>query len=77
MEKEELKKDGENVNKEKVIVIAGPTASGKTKISVELAKKLDAEIVSADSVQVYKGFDVGSAKVTEEERQKQPTRNRV
>lgn len=53
----------------KVLVVAGPTASGKTDFSVELAKRLDTEIISGDSIQVYKGFDIGSGKVTEEEKQ--------
>ena len=53
----------------KVLVVAGPTASGKTDFSVELAKRLDIEIISGDSIQVYKGFDIGSGKVTEEEKQ--------
>ena len=54
--------------KEKLIVILGPTASGKTGLSIELAKKLDTEIISGDSMLVYKGFDIGSAKPTEEEK---------
>lgn len=53
----------------KVVVIAGPTASGKSGLAVELAKKISGEIISADSVQVYKYMDIGSAKVTEEEMQ--------
>ena len=51
----------------KVIVVLGPTAVGKTKIGIELAKRLNTEIISGDSVQVYKGLDIGSAKVTSEE----------
>lgn len=51
------------------IVIAGPTGVGKTKISIELAKKLNADIISADSAQVYKGLDIGTAKITEEEKE--------
>ena len=54
---------------EKVICIVGPTASGKTGLAIELAKKIDAEIISADSMQIYKGLDVGTAKVTKEEAQ--------
>lgn len=50
-----------------VIVICGPTASGKTALSIELAKKIDGEVVSADSMQIYKDMDIGSAKVTPEE----------
>ena len=53
----------------KIIVITGPTAVGKTKLSIELAKKYNGEIINADAVQVYKGLDIGSAKVTEEEKE--------
>ena len=53
----------------KVIVITGPTAVGKTKLSIELAKRFNGEIINADAVQVYKGLDIGSAKVTEEEKE--------
>ena len=52
-----------------LICIAGPTASGKTALSIALAKILDAEIVSCDSMQVYKGMDIGTAKPTPEERE--------
>ncbi len=55
--------------KRKLVVIAGPTASGKTSVSVELAKRINGEIISADSMQVYKYMDIGSAKVTQEEKQ--------
>ncbi len=55
--------------REKLIAILGPTASGKTALSVELAKALQTEIISGDSMLVYKGFDIGSAKPTLEERQ--------
>ena len=51
----------------KVIVIAGPTAVGKSEIAVKLAKKIDGEIISADSMQVYRDMNIGSAKVTKEE----------
>ena len=54
--------------KPKVIVIVGPTAVGKTTLSVQLAKEVDGEIVSADSRQVYQGLDIGSGKVTPEEK---------
>ena len=50
-----------------LIAIVGPTAVGKTALSIELAKKFDCEIISIDSVQIYKKFDIGSAKVTPEE----------
>lgn len=55
--------------KPKVIVICGPTASGKTALGVELAKKINGEVVSADSMQIYKDMDIGSAKPTVEEMQ--------
>ena len=51
----------------KVLVIAGPTASGKTALSVRLAEKYSCEIISGDSIQVYRGMDIGSGKVTVEE----------
>ncbi|MGM9881343.1 MAG: tRNA (adenosine(37)-N6)-dimethylallyltransferase MiaA [Bacilli bacterium] len=53
----------------KIIVIAGPTGVGKTKLGVELAKKYNGEIINADAVQVYRGIDIGSAKITEEEKE--------
>ena len=53
--------------KPKVIVIVGPTASGKTALSIELAKQINGEIVSADSMQIYKDMDIGTAKPTREE----------
>jgi len=53
----------------KVIVIVGPTASGKTKLSVELAKKINAEIINGDSVQVYQRLNIGSAKIKDSEKQ--------
>ena len=52
----------------KIIVIAGPTASGKTRLGIELAKATGGEIVSADSMQVYRGMDIGTAKATPAER---------
>ena len=52
-----------------IICIAGPTASGKTALAVELAKELDGEVVSCDSMQVYKRMDIGTAKPTKEEMQ--------
>ena len=55
--------------KNKVIVICGPTASGKTALSIELAKRINGEIVSADSMQIYTDMDIGTAKPTEEEMQ--------
>lgn len=52
----------------KIIVIVGPTAVGKTYVSVELAKRIDSEVVSADSMQIYKGMDIGTAKITGQEK---------
>ena len=54
---------------DEVICIVGPTASGKTGLSIELAKKINAQIISADSMQVYRGLDIATAKVTKEEMQ--------
>lgn len=53
----------------KVIVIIGPTGVGKTKMSIELAKKLDGEVINGDSTQIYKGLDIATAKVTDEEKE--------
>lgn len=55
--------------KPKVIVIVGPTASGKTAVSIELAKKINGEIISADSMQIYKYMNIGTAKPTADEMQ--------
>jgi len=54
-------------NKPKILVIVGPTASGKTSLSIELSKQFNGEVISADSRQVYRGLDIGSAKVTKGE----------
>ena len=53
----------------KVLVIAGPTASGKSGFAVECAKRFNGEIISGDSIQIYRGLDIGSAKIREEEKQ--------
>ncbi|KAK6946650.1 hypothetical protein RJ641_000123 [Dillenia turbinata] len=58
--------------KQKVIVISGPTGAGKSRLAIELAKSLNGEIISADSVQVYKGLDVGSAKPSLRDRKEVP-----
>ncbi|OMO74845.1 tRNA isopentenyltransferase [Corchorus capsularis] len=58
--------------KEKVIVISGPTGAGKSRLALELAKRLNGEIISADSVQVYRGLDVGSAKPSPSDRKEVP-----
>ena len=55
-----------------IIVIVGPTGVGKTKLIIELAKKLNAEIINADSMQVYKELNIGTAKITDEEKEKIP-----
>ena len=56
----------EAVDAGKLVILTGPTAVGKTALSVALAKKIGGEIISADSMQVYRGMDIGSAKVTRE-----------
>src|SRR3989344_5698598 len=55
------------MKKSRVVVIVGPNASGKTSLSIRLAKKVNGEIISADSRQVYKGLNIGSGKVTKKE----------
>ena len=57
------------MSKKKLIILTGPTAVGKTALSVELAKEIGGEIISADSMQVYKYMDIGSAKITPDEMQ--------
>ena len=52
-----------------IIVIAGPTGVGKTKLSVQLAKLIDAEIINADSMQVYKNLNIGTAKIKDDEKE--------
>jgi len=51
----------------KIVVLTGPTASGKSSLSIQMAQRLNGEIVSADSMQIYRNLDVGTAKVTKEE----------
>ena len=58
--------------KKPLVVLAGPTAVGKTRLSIRLAKALDGEIISADSMQVYRHMDIGSAKITREEMENIP-----
>ena len=53
--------------KKPIVVLTGPTAVGKTELSIQLAKAIGGEIISADSMQVYKYMDIGSAKITPEE----------
>jgi len=55
------------MNKRPLVILTGPTAVGKTSLSIQLAKCINGEIISADSMQVYKGMDIGSAKITQEE----------
>ena len=59
-------------NKKPLIVIAGPTASGKTELSIQIAKKINGEIISGDSMQVYKKLNIGTAKITKAEMQNIP-----
>lgn len=56
-----------NLNKKPLVIITGPTGVGKTDISIDIAKKINGEIISADSIQIYKYMDIGSAKITKEE----------
>ena len=58
---------------QKILVLVGPTAVGKTELSLRLAEELQAEIISADSMQVYRGMDIGTAKPSTEERSRLPT----
>lgn len=55
--------------KQKVVAVVGPTGVGKTSLSIEIAKKFNGEIISGDSMQIYQGMDIGTAKITEEEQQ--------
>jgi tRNA dimethylallyltransferase len=57
------------MNKPKLIVVLGPTASGKSDVAVQIAKKFNGEIISADSRQVYRGMDIGTGKITKDEMQ--------
>ncbi len=57
------------MEKDKLIVVLGPTSVGKTKVSVDIAKNIDSEIISTDSMQIYKEMDIGTAKVTEGEKE--------
>ena len=59
-------------NMKPLIILTGPTAVGKTALSIGLAKAVDGEIISADSMQVYKEMDIGSAKITPEEMENIP-----
>lgn len=66
----EKERISEKTRRKKVIVIAGPTAVGKTEISLQISQVIGGEVISADSMQVYRGMDIGTAKPTFEERQK-------
>ena len=57
------------MKKEPLIILTGPTAVGKTELSIALAKAVNGEIISADSMQVYRYMDIGTAKITKEEMQ--------
>lgn len=55
------------MKKNKLLILTGPTAIGKTSISIDLAKKLKGEIISADSMQIYKNMDIGTSKISSNE----------
>lgn len=59
-------------NRKRVIILAGPTATGKSELAMELAQQMNGEIITADSMQVYKGMDIGTAKPSDEERSRIP-----
>ena len=58
-----------NMTNQKLVIITGPTAVGKTSISIKLAKKIGGEIISADSMQIYRNMNIGTAKIKQEEMQ--------
>ena len=60
------------MKKSRILAVVGPTAGGKTALSVELAKRAGGEVISCDSMQIYRGMDIGTAKPTEEEKQGVP-----
>jgi len=57
------------MEKEKILVVLGPTSIGKTKVSIDIAKRLNSEIISTDSMQIYKKMDIGTAKINEKEKE--------
>lgn len=69
---ERCKKKPDKFKQKRCIILAGPTAVGKSQLSIEIAQKLSGEIISFDSIQVYKGMDIGTAKVSLEERMQVP-----
>ena len=64
--------DLDRLAREKLLAIVGPTASGKTDLAIAIAERVNGEVISADSVQIYRGFDIGSGKVTLDERARVP-----
>ena len=58
-----------DAHRDRILILTGPTAAGKTKLSLRLAQALDGEIISADSMQVYRGMDIGTDKIRQEEMQ--------
>ena len=68
MQKPQKQKIFQTAKKPRIIVISGPTATGKTDLSISMAKIIGGEIISADSMQVYRGMDIGTAKATYEQR---------
>ena len=67
--KKALNESSEQIDRKPLVVLSGPTATGKTALSINLAKQIGGEIISADSMQVYKGFNIGTAKIRPEEMQ--------
>jgi len=67
-----IEKTDTDLSEQPVLVVAGPTASGKTETAIRLAEALDGEIISADSMQIYRGMDIGTAKATRAEQQRVP-----
>ena len=72
MTEQESKEEKIREKKKRLVILTGPTAVGKTRLSIALAKTIGGEIISADSMQVYRHMDIGSAKITPEEMEQIP-----
>ena len=72
MTEQESKEEKIREKKKRLVILTGPTAVGKTRLSIALAKAIGGEIISADSMQVYRHMDIGSAKITPEEMEQIP-----